>query len=119
MFGISGGELFFIIIVAIIVLGPDKIPGAMRTFGKFMANVKNATNDIKSEIQKSVDVQELQQGINKISNPISEEINKIKNSVAVPNIDDITKDINEPLQKETNDLKQEIDELTGPIKRQR
>ena len=119
MFGISGGELFFIIIVAIIVLGPDKIPGAMRTLGKFMANVKNATNDIKSEIQKSVDVQEFQQGINKISNPISEEINKIKNSVAVPTVDDITKDINEPLQKVSNDLKQEIDELTGPIKRQR
>jgi len=119
MFGISGGELFFIIIVAIIVLGPDKIPGVMRTFGKFMANVKNATNDIKSEIQKSVDVQELQQGITKISNPISEEIDKIKNSVSVPNIDDLTTNITDSLQKETNDLKQDIDDLTGPIKRQK
>jgi len=53
MFGIGGGELIFIAIIALMLFGTDKLPEAARTFGKFMAQVKNASNDIKSEIQKS------------------------------------------------------------------
>jgi sec-independent protein translocase protein TatA len=51
MFGIGGGELIFIIIVALMLFGTDKIPEAARTFAKIMSQVKNASNDIKSEIQ--------------------------------------------------------------------
>ncbi len=55
MFGIGGGELIFIIFIALMLFGTDKIPEAARTFGKVMSQLKNASNDIKSEIQKSAD----------------------------------------------------------------
>ena len=97
------------------LLGPDKLPGAMRTFGKFMANIKSATNEIKTEIQKSSEVQELQSSIKKVAEPFTAEVERIKNSVV--NIE------NTPIIKETTTeiekLKEDIDELTGPIKRQR
>jgi sec-independent protein translocase protein TatA len=117
MFGIGTGELILIIIVAVMLLGPDKLPGAMRTFGKFMANVKSATNEIKTEIQKSSEVQELQSSIKKVAEPFTAEVERIKNSVVNIDVE------NTPIMKETTTeiekLQEDIDELTGPIKRQR
>ena len=51
MFGIGGGELIFIIFIALMLFGSDKIPDIARAMGKGMAQLKNATNEIKSEIQ--------------------------------------------------------------------
>lgn len=47
---ISGGELVIIALVIFIVLGPDKIPDVARKFGKAMRFIRNATDDIKREI---------------------------------------------------------------------
>ena len=48
MFGIGGGELILILFVVLMLFGSDKIPDIARTMGKAMAQLKNATNDIKS-----------------------------------------------------------------------
>ncbi|MGX7667080.1 twin-arginine translocase TatA/TatE family subunit [Flavobacterium pedocola] len=95
MFGIGGGEIFLIIMIALMLFGSEKIPDIARTLGKGMAQLKNATNDIKSEIQKSAEINEL-----KDLNPM----NQI----------DFTADIN----KEIDKAKEDIDDMTGPIKRQ-
>jgi sec-independent protein translocase protein TatA len=76
MFGISGGEFLTIIVIILMLFGSDKIPDIARTAGKIMRQLKHATNDIKSEIQKSaeangIDTQSLTGGI-------SEEIQKGK-----------------------------------------
>lgn len=117
MFGIGTGELIVIIIVAVMLLGPDKLPGAMRTFGKFMANVKNATNEIKTEIHKSAEVQELQTSIKKVAEPFTAEVDKIKNSVGKIDLEKQANFLNEPTA-EIEKVTQNLDELTGPIKRQ-
>ncbi len=72
MFGIGGGEFIFIIFIILMFFGSDKIPEIARTVAKGIAQLKNATNDIKSEIQGSgIDV-------NSLTGGISEEINKAK-----------------------------------------
>nr|WP_294936097.1 twin-arginine translocase TatA/TatE family subunit [uncultured Flavobacterium sp.] len=95
MFGIGGGEIFFIILVALMLFGSDKIPDIARTLGKGMAQLKNATNDIKNEIQKSAEAN----GLNDL-NPMNQL--------------DMTSDIT----KEIDKAKEEIEDMTGPIKRQ-
>ena len=55
MFGIGGSELVFILLIAVMLFGTDKIPEIARTLGKGMAQLKNATDDIKSEITKSAE----------------------------------------------------------------
>ena len=55
MFGIGGGELIFIMFIVLMLFGSDKVPEIARTVGKTMAQIKNATNDIKSEIQKGAE----------------------------------------------------------------
>lgn len=50
MFGIGGQELFFILLLALILLGPSKLPEIMKTFGKAMGEFQRASNDLKREI---------------------------------------------------------------------
>jgi sec-independent protein translocase protein TatB len=50
MFGIGGQELLFILVLALIVLGPSKLPEIARTLGKVMGEFNRATNDLKREI---------------------------------------------------------------------
>ena len=48
MFGIGGGELVFIMFIILMLFGADKVPEMARTMCKAMAQLKHATNDIKS-----------------------------------------------------------------------
>lgn len=76
---ISGTEIMFILFIVIMVFGADKIPDIARGLGKGMRVLKDATNDIKTEITKSAE----KQGIDTkgITNGISDEIKKVKDEV--------------------------------------
>ena len=50
---ISGQEIFVILLFVIMFFGADKIPEIARGLGKGMRQIKDATNDIKSEINKT------------------------------------------------------------------
>ena len=118
MFGIGGGEFIFIIFIALMLFGTDKLPEAARTFGKIMANLKHATNEIKSEIQKSADVQEINNSLKQVTSSFTQEVNKVKESVSVPNVD-LGENILKEAVESTTKVKENIEQITeGPIKRQ-
>lgn len=112
MFGIGGGELILILFVVLMLFGSDKIPDIARTMGKAMAQLKNATNDIKSEIQKGAEANGLDsKSITDITGNINQEINKAKENLlkeAAPVVENTKIDID----------KVETVENEGPIKRQ-
>lgn len=54
MFGIGTSELILIGIVAILVVGPEKLPGIMRTMGKVLAEFKRMSTDVKSTIDSEM-----------------------------------------------------------------
>lgn len=85
---ISGLEIVFILFIVVMVFGADKLPEIARGLGKGMRQLKDATNEVKAEIQKSAEKQGLDT--------------------------DFTKDIKE----EINKVKDDIDDFTGSIKRQ-
>jgi sec-independent protein translocase protein TatA len=75
---ISGTEFTFILFIVILVFGADKIPSIAKGLGKGMRILKDATNDIKGEIQKSAD----KNGIDtSISKDVKEEISKAKDKI--------------------------------------
>jgi len=112
MFGIGGGELVLILLVVLMLFGSDKIPDIARTMGKAMAQLKNATNDIKSEIQKGAEANGLDsKSISDITRNINQEISIAKENL----LNDVT-----PVIENTKiDIeKVETIENEGPIKRQ-
>jgi sec-independent protein translocase protein TatA len=84
---IGGPEIFIIVLIVVMVFGADKIPEIARGLGKGIRQVKEATNDIKKEINDSAKDQGLDAGL--------------------------TNDI----KKEIKDAKEGLDKITGPIKR--
>ncbi|MCA1764551.1 MAG: twin-arginine translocase TatA/TatE family subunit [Cryomorphaceae bacterium] len=53
LFGISGGEIFLIMLFVLVFFGADKIPGMARTMGRTLRQVRDATSDIQRDIQNS------------------------------------------------------------------
>ena len=72
---ISGTELIFIFFIVLLVFGADKIPSIAKTLAKGVTQVRNATNEIKSEIQKSVDSKDTQRSVGK---EIKKQVDKVK-----------------------------------------
>lgn len=52
MFNLSGTELVFIAVLGLIVLGPEKLPGAMRKAGKIYREIRNITGNVQREVNK-------------------------------------------------------------------
>ena len=72
---ISGAELVFVFFIILLVFGADKVPDIARTLGKGIRQVRNATQDIKEEIQKSAE----KQGLN--TKQIEQDIKEVKEEV--------------------------------------
>ncbi len=106
MFGIGGGELILIIFIALMLFGSDKIPEIARAMGKGMAQLKNATNEIKSEIQKGAEANGIDTSMKELTSTFSDEVEKVKSNLDSKMLPEITK------------VKEDIENLTGPIKRQ-
>ena len=72
---ISGAEIVFIMFIVVMVFGADKIPGIAKGLGKGMRQLRDATEDIKREIQKSAE----KQGIDtNITEDIKKELDEVK-----------------------------------------
>ena len=85
---IGGSELIFVLFIVVMFFGAEKIPEIARGLGKGMRTLKDATNDIKSEVTKSA------KGQGVIDTQVTQDINK-----------------------EISKVKDEIDDLTGSIRR--
>ncbi|QKZ02669.1 Sec-independent protein translocase protein TatB [Pseudomonas eucalypticola] len=87
MFGISFSELLLVGLVALLVLGPERLPGAARTAGLWVGRLKRSFNAIKAEVEREIGADEirrqlhnehimsLEQEARKILNPMQQAIN--------------------------------------------
>ncbi|PIF01666.1 MAG: sec-independent translocation protein MttA [Maribacter sp.] len=104
---ISGGEIFFIMFIVVMIFGADKIPGIAKGLGKGMRQLKDATEDIKQEIQRSAD----KQGIDtSFVDDIQKDIKEVK--------DNLESSIGGDLKKGVQSVKKNVEDVTGSIKRQ-
>ena len=131
MFGIGGGELIFILLIILMLFGSDKIPEFARAFAKGMAQLKNATNEIKDNIHGSgLNMDELTGGISSEINKAKEGFTKMVQNTAIE--EQVTSEIDQlrkSFEKENTDLQESIadsklnetiiegPDQDGPIKR--
>ena len=61
MFGLGFTEILIIAVIAILFLGPDKLPSAMVDVAKFFRNIKKTIGTVKSSLEEEMNVSEMKQ----------------------------------------------------------
>lgn len=85
MFDIGFWEFALIAIVALVVVGPDRLPGMARTAGQLIGRAKRTMRELKYDLEREVEI---------------EEIDRLKNDFSKKTLNDITETLNEPIDVE-------------------
>jgi len=111
MFGMGFSEIFFIAIIAIIFLGPEKLPSAMVQIAKLLNNVKKSVTDAKQSIESELNMHELREDALSYKRNISDDISGFKNAMSqsVVGLDDL-------LEQEKNSLEDKPKSIDAPKK---
>ena len=84
-FGIGPMEILLILVIGLLIFGPDKLPQIGRDLGRTLRSFKKATTDLSAEMSKELeeekkeidsDTKQIKQEIDKISNPAKPEAGK-------------------------------------------
>lgn len=63
MFDIGFQELLLIGVVSLLIMGPERLPGAIRTSSLWISRLRNSFRDIKADIEREIGVDEIKQQI--------------------------------------------------------
>lgn len=80
MFGISGGELFFIAIIALVVLGPERLPKVTRMAGMWVRRARNQWNSVKDELERELEAEEMKRSLHDAQSALQDTERKIRDS---------------------------------------
>lgn len=56
MFNVGGGEIIVLLLLALLLLGPEKLPEAARKVGKVMAEIRRVTSGFEEEVRSAMDI---------------------------------------------------------------
>jgi sec-independent protein translocase protein TatB len=59
MIEISLGKMVLLALIALIVLGPEKLPGAARTAGALMRRVRSGWDNVRAEVERELEIEEI------------------------------------------------------------
>ena len=80
MFGISSGELFFIAIIALIVLGPERLPKVTRMAGMWMRRARTQWHSVKDELERELAAEELKRNLHDAQSALRDTEQSIRDS---------------------------------------
>ncbi|EEL0733920.1 Sec-independent protein translocase subunit TatB, partial [Campylobacter coli] len=87
------GEIIVILIVAILVLGPDKLPEAIVQIAKILKALKRNIDDAKSSIEKEIRINDLKEEAKKYKDEFSSANENIRKKLSFEEFDDLKRDI--------------------------
>lgn len=77
MFDIGFSELLVIGIVALVVIGPERLPKVARTLGHLLGRAQRYVNDVKADINREIQLDELK----KLQSQVAESARSLESSV--------------------------------------
>lgn len=72
MFDISFIELITIGVVALVVLGPERLPAAARTLGSFLRKARESFNSVRAEFEREIGASELKQQMSAVRQSLTD-----------------------------------------------
>ncbi len=98
MFGMGFSELLVIAVIAILFLGPDKLPSTMVEIAKFFRSMKQTVNSVKESINEEIHLEDIKKEALEYKQKLLEAENKINATVNVHSLND---EINSLIEDET------------------
>jgi sec-independent protein translocase protein TatB len=77
MFDVGFSEIFVIALVALVVIGPERLPKVARTLGHLLGRMQRYVNDVKADISREMELDELR----KLQSTVEEAARSIEQSV--------------------------------------
>ena len=125
MFGICMPELLLLLAIALIVIGPKKLPDLAKSLGRAMREFKKATNEFKETIQIDEDLSDVKKAFDGLGDDIKDSISPKKDAAefrrpeepesAESPVDQKDKDAEDAIKDDKDDklkkAKQALDEL--------
>ncbi len=114
-------EILVILIVALLVVGPDKLPEYARKFGKMVRDLRKMTSNFTGEVTKSLDMEDdfddLKNTAQGLKGSLDEESLKIKNALDME-AEEIAKTIDNEVSGVKNTLEDETAELSAMLEKE-
>lgn len=117
MLGMGIGEILIVAIVAVIVLGPDKLPSAMVNIAKFFKLFKQTINGAKSTFEQEIKIAELKEDAKKYKDSLTGSIDGVRKKLTFEELDELKSNVTNiagSTQKSLADIQNEISNL-NPI----
>ncbi len=110
MFGMGFAEILIIGVIAILFLGPDKLPETMVQIAKFFKSVKTTVASAKSSIEDELHLQEIKEEANSYKRQLAEASNELGRVSGVEELKEEMRDIKKDARVEID----EPDEVAAP-----
>jgi len=86
MFGLGFTEIMIIAVIAILFLGPDKLPSAMIEVAKFFKNAKKTISTVKDSLEQEMNVSEIKQEALAYKKELLSAQEELKKATDIPNV---------------------------------
>ncbi|CAD7287113.1 Sec-independent protein translocase protein TatB [Campylobacter suis] len=117
MFGMSLPEILIIAVIAVLVLGPDKLPDAMVQIAKFFKMFKKGVNDAKATFDQEVKIAELKEDAKKYKDSITQATEGVRKKLTFEELDEIKKGVSNAtsgINDAVNSVKKSVDVVKNP-----
>ena len=101
MFDIGFTELLLVAVIALVVLGPERLPGAIKSTAYWVGKIRRSFQSVKSELEREIDAdgirrqlhnEEVMKELNKTREQFQNEVSDLKSSVSLDKTDEPAKD---------------------------
>ena len=116
MFDVGFSEIVVIAVVALIVIGPERLPKAARTLGHLFGRLQRYVNDVKADINREIELDELR----KLQKQVQTAATELKTSVesaardVETGVRDVERDLNTGIQDSVSASDAETARLSDP-----
>lgn len=106
MFDFGFGELMLVALIALIVIGPERLPKVARTLGHLLGRVQRYVSDVKSDISREMQLEDLK----KLQQQVEQQAHDLKDSFR-GQVQSFESDMNKTAAEIKNDLSLDDDQL--------
>ncbi len=109
MFDIGFAELLLVSVVGLLVLGPERLPGAIRTVSLYLGKMRRSFNNVRAEIEREINADELKRDLHNsaVMNSLKAAEQDLRGSIDTPY------DISDIAHRKRDDISEDENKTPG------